>query len=100
MFQPHIPYIPGDMIPPNQGSSLSQYSSLKRTARENCYISGYEGPNEILRDFLDRAWNLPSVVKISDPEGETVTRGSLYKFAMLNSPEISHLGKTLISPNC
>ena len=37
----------GDMIPPIQGSSLSQDSSLNRTPRENCYISGYEGPNEI-----------------------------------------------------
>ena len=40
-----------------------------------------------------------SVVNISEPEGETVTRGSPYKFAMLNSPEISHLGKLCISPN-
>ena len=39
-----------------------------------------------------------SVVKFSDIDGETGTRGSLYKFAMLNSPEISHLGKIHISP--
>ena len=39
------------------------------------------------------------VIKSSDQEGEIVTRGSPYKFAMLNSPEISHLGKTLISTN-
>ena len=39
------------------------------------------------------------MVKISDPEGETVTRGSPYKFVLLNSSEISHLGKTHISPN-
>ena len=38
-------------------------------------------------------------VKVSDPEDDTVTRGSLYNFAMLNSPKTSHLGKTLISPN-
>ena len=28
-----------------------------------------------------------------------MTRGSPYKFAIMNSSEISHLGKTLISPN-
>ena len=39
------------------------------------------------------------VVKFSYPKGETMTRGIMYKFAILNSPEISHIGKTLISPN-
>ena len=39
------------------------------------------------------------MVKFSYPKGEIVPRGSLYKFAMLNNPEISHLGKTLTSPN-
>ena len=34
----------------------------------------------------------------SDPECETVTRGSLYKLAMLNSAQNSHLGKIRISP--
>ena len=87
------------MISPNQGSSPFQDSSLNRTPRENCNISGYKDPNEILQDVPDRARNVLSVVKVSDPEGETVTRGSLYKFSMLNSPKISHLGKTLISPN-
>ena len=87
------------MIPPNQGSNLSLDSSLNKTTRENCYILGYEGPNKIAQDVPDRAWILISVVIFSDPQGETVTCGSLYKFAMLNSPEISHLGKTLISPN-
>ena len=87
------------MIPPNQGSNLSQDSSPNRTPRENCYNLGYKGPNEILQLVLDRAWTILSVVKVSDLEGETVTRGSLYKFIMPNSPEISHLGKTLISPN-
>ena len=67
---------------------------------ENCYILGYEGPNEIFQDALDRAQTLISVVKVSNPEGETMTRGSLYKFAMLNCPETCHLGKTLISLNC
>ena len=38
------------------------------------------------------------MVKISDLEADTVTRGSLYKFAMLNSPKNTHLGKLNISP--
>ena len=57
------------------------------TPGENCYISGYQGPNEISQDFLERARTLISVVEVLDPEDETVTRGSLYKFAMMNSPE-------------
>ena len=89
----------GDMIPPNQGSNLSQDSSLNKTHRENCYISNYEIPNENLQDFPDREQTLLYVVKVSELEGQTVTHGSLYKFVMLNSPEISHLGKTLISHN-
>ena len=52
---------------------------------ENCYISGYEGPNEILQDALYRECTLISLVKVSDPEDETETCGSLYKFVMLNS---------------
>ena len=87
------------MIPPSKGSKLSQDSALNKWPRENCYISGYKGPNEILQDVLDRAQIVLSVVKFSDAESETMTCGSLYKFSMLNSPEISHLGKTLISPN-
>ena len=87
------------MIPPNQGPSLSQDSSLNRTPRENCYISRYKGPNQILQDVLDRAWNLISMVKISNPIDETVTHDSLYKYAMRNNFEKSHLGKILISPN-
>ena len=69
------------------------------TLRKNCYISGYEGPNEISQDVIDREQMVLSVVKVSDPEGETVTRGSLYKFSMLNNTEISHLGKTIMSLN-
>ena len=88
------------MIPPNQGSILSQDASLNKTPCENCYIWGYEGPNEILQDIQYRAWTLIYVVKISDPEGEIVTHGSSYKFYILNSPEISHLGKMCINPNC
>ena len=87
------------MIPPNQGSSLSLDSSLNRTPRENCYISGYKSPNEISQDVAGRAHTIVSVVRFLDPECEIVTRGSLYKFALLNNPEIPHLGKTLISPN-
>ena len=86
------------MIPPNQGSILFKDSTLNRTPWENSYISGYKGPNEIFQDVQYRAWNLVSMVNVSDFGGETVRRGSLYKFAMLKSPEISHLGKTLISP--
>ena len=39
------------------------------------------------------------MVNVLDLEDETVTCGSLYNFAMLNSPETGHLGKTLISPH-
>ena len=67
--------------------------------RENCYILGYEGPNEISQDFIDREQTLIPVVKVSDPYDETLTCGSPYNFTMLNSPETSHLGKTVISPN-
>ena len=71
------------MIPPNQGSNLFQESSLNRKPRENCYISGYEGPNAIYQDVPDRAQTVLSVVKVLDPKDETVTHGSPYKFAML-----------------
>ena len=87
------------MIPPNQGSNLFQDSSLKMTPRENCYISGYEGPNEISKDVKYREWNLISMVKIYDPDDETCTCGSPCKFAILNNLERSHLGKNIISPN-
>ena len=87
------------MIPPNQGSSLFQDSSLNMTPRENCYSSGYKGPNEIFQYVLDREHTFIYVVNVSDPDDETMTHGGPYKFAMLNSLEISHLGKTLISPN-
>ena len=39
------------------------------------------------------------MVNVSDPDDETLTCGSKYKFAMMNSIEIFHLGKTLISSN-
>ena len=89
----------GDMFPPNQGSSLFQGSSLNMTPRENCNILGYSYPNKILKDVLDREQTIIYLVKFSYLEVETMTRGSLYKFVMLNSLEISHLGKSLISPN-
>ena len=98
-IHPNIYYILGDMIPPIQGSSLFQDSSLNRTPGENCYISGYRGPNEIYQDVIEREWTLLSVIEFSDPEDETVTRDSSYNFAVLNSPETGHLGKTIISPN-
>ena len=50
------------------GQSLSLDSSLNRTPRENCYISGYEGPNEIYEYFLEIAQNIISLVQISDPK--------------------------------
>ena len=89
----------GYMIPTSQGSNLSQDSSLNRTPRENCYISGYEGPNEIYEDVPERAQTLLFVVKVSDPEDETVTHGSLYNFVVRNSPVTGHLGKMIISLN-
>ena len=67
------------------------------TPRDNCYILGHECPNEILQDVLDREQNVTFVVKVSHLDDEIVTCGSPYKFSMMNSPEISHLGKTIIS---
>ena len=87
------------MIPPNQGSILFHDSSLNRTPRDNLYILGCKGPNEILQYVLDRAWTVLSVVKFSYPEDETVTRGSPYNFAMLKIPVTGHLDKMIISPN-
>ena len=49
----------------------------------------------VLEQRLDRI----AQCKFLDHEDEQGTRGSPYKFPMLNSPEISQLGKTLISPN-
>ena len=59
---------------------------------------GYEGPNEISQDVPERARTVLSVVKISDPEGEPVTCGIPYNFAVLNSLVIGHLGKMIINP--
>ena len=60
---------------------------------------GYEYPNEIYQDVPDQEWTVIFVVKISDPDDETVTRGCPYNVAMLNSPEIGHFEKMLISTN-
>ena len=87
------------MILRNQGSNLTQDSSLNKTPGENCYISGYKGPNEISQDFLEWKLTILAVIKFSDSEYETMTRGCPYNFAMLNSLETGHLGKMLISPN-
>ena len=87
------------MIPPNQGSSLFQNSSLNKTPEENCNILGYRGPNGIPKDVPEREWNLTYVVLISELEDETVTHGRMYNFAVLNSPETGHLGKMIINPN-
>ena len=86
------------MFPPNKDSRFFQDSSLNRTPRENFYISGYEGQNEISQDVPERERPEIYVVIVLDP-GEPVTLGSLYNFAMLNIPETSHLGKTLMSTN-
>ena len=37
------------------------------------------------------------MVLISEPEDETVTRGRLYNFDVLNSPVTGHLGKKIIN---
>ena len=47
----------------------------------------------------EKTWTLLFDVKFSNPDGEIVTRGILYKFATMNSPERSHLGRNIISPN-
>ena len=52
------------MIPQNQGSSLSQDSTLNMLPKENWYISGYESPNEISQDVPDMERTVLSVVKV------------------------------------
>ena len=53
---------------------------------------GYEGPNEIYQDVTEREQNLISLIKVSDPEDETVTHGSPYNFVILKSPKNVTLG--------
>ena len=60
---------------------------------------GYKGPNEIYEYFTEKERTVNSVVHVSDPKDETVTRGSPYNFAVLNSLVTGHLGKMIISPN-
>ena len=38
------------------------------------------------------------MIRILEPEDETVTCGSPYNFIVLNSPVTGHLGKMIISP--
>ena len=66
---------------------------------ENRNISDYKDPNEILQDVPYREWTVLSMIKFSDPKGETVTHGSPYNFFMLNNLETIHLGKRVISTN-
>ena len=61
------------MIPPNSGSSLFHDLYLKRTPRENWYMLGYEGPNEISQGVLDRERTLIYLVNILDLDDETWT---------------------------
>ena len=96
-IQIQIHYTPGDMISPSQASSLFQKSSINRTPGEICNILGYRGPNGIPEDFTERERTLISLVDVSDPEDETMKRGSPYNFIMLNSPKTGHLGKTINS---
>ena len=86
------------MIPPNQGSNLFQNTIINMTPRDNLYISVWEDPNETYQDCADREGTIVFGVIFSYPECETVTRGIMYRFAMLNSPQTSHLGKLSISP--
>ena len=60
---------------------------------------GYKGPNEIYENVPEMVRTLIYVVQSSHLENEIMTHGSLYNFAMLDSPEIGHLRKTIISPN-
>ena len=87
------------MIPPNQGSSLFQDSSLNRKPSENFYILGYQSPTEIYQYVTKREHTVHSVLEYLDPEDETMTNGSPYNFSMLNSPETDHIGKKIISTN-
>ena len=69
------------------------------TPGENLYSLGYRGPNGIIEDSLERERTLIFVVQFSDQEDETVTRGSPYNLAILNSSVTGHLGKRILNPN-
>ena len=60
---------------------------------------GYQGPNGIPKDVIEREWMLISVVRCLEPEYEIVTRGRLYNFDVLNIPITGHRGKRIINPN-
>ena len=60
---------------------------------------GFRGPNGIPEDVPEREQTVLSVVRISEPEDEPVTRGMPYNFTVLNSPITGHLGKMIINPN-
>ena len=65
----------------------------------DCYISGYKGPNEIYEAIPKMARTVIFVGEVSDPEDETVTCGSPYNFAIVNSSVTGHRGKRIINPN-
>ena len=92
--QPKIRYILGDMIPPIQGSSLFQNSSLNRKLGEICYRLVYRGPNGIPKAVIEREQTVLSLFQILDLEYEIVRRGSSYNFVVWNSPVTGHLGKS------
>ena len=53
---------------------------------------------EFLKMFQKGHGLLLSVIQISSSEDESVTRGMLYNFDVLNSPVTGHLGKKIITP--
>ena len=60
---------------------------------------GYKGPNGILEDVPEVERTLISLVQISEPKDEPMTRGMPYNFTVLNSPVTGHLGQMIINPN-
>ena len=60
---------------------------------------GYKGPNGIPKDVIEISWLAISLIQISEPEDEPVTRGMPYNCTILNSPVTGHLGKMFINPN-
>ena len=60
---------------------------------------GYRGPNGIPEDFPEIARPVISLIQISEPEVEPVTRGMPYNCTVLNSPVTGHPGKMIINSN-
>ena len=92
-FWHYIQFTSGYMIPPKQGSNLFQNSVLNMWPRENCYISGYEGPNELLLEVPDREHSLIYVVKFQTQRSnnfsdttETVSEISVEEIGKLGLP--------------